>query len=421
MKKIQLKSLDETILYEKLPCGLEVYLLNRINSKNFYASISTKYGSSTIKYKNNDKVYDIIPGSAHFLEHKVMNYTSNKKAFDMMNNLGSLANAYTTDNLTNYNIFGNVRLEENLSLLYDLVMNASLTEASVNSEKGIIKEEISTNDDDIPSLLYTLLNRNMFHSSYSVNHTLGETSDIDKMDAKDLMRIYNDFYNLNNMFTVVTGSFNEEEILNHIKSYFKDYKNKPYNIKKIIEKEKDDVKVVYSEIEKNINLYKVIYGIKINTKIFSGINKVEIDNYISIILDATFGQTSYLRQSYLQNEYFISLNADYKIIDNHLLIFITASTNKPDQLLQALDNDTKKFDIDEKTFERKKKVILSNLIMSFETVEDAEDIITTEVSCYNKVIPLYAKRVKDLNYKTIKNILKNFNNKYKSSIKVLIK
>ena len=71
---------------------------------------------------------DVIPGSAHFLEHKVMALSENKEISKRINDLGSLANAWTNYRGTNYNIFGSINLIENLKLLLDIFYNTNIDE-----------------------------------------------------------------------------------------------------------------------------------------------------------------------------------------------------------------------------------------------------------------------------------------------------
>jgi len=125
MKKIKYKY-DETIYEEKLPNGFRIYLYNTNKTKNFYISVSTRFGASTLKYKKSGKTYDIPKGSAHFLEHRVMDFTKNKEAMKKIDQYGSMPNAYTTYNGTNYNIFGTENIMGNIEILLDCVFKAKI-------------------------------------------------------------------------------------------------------------------------------------------------------------------------------------------------------------------------------------------------------------------------------------------------------
>ena len=131
MKVKTFEKVDEKVYYEKLDNGLQVFLYPTKKTKNFYITISVKYGGKINKYKVNNKIYDVIPGSAHFLEHKVMALSENKEITKRINELGSLANAWTNYDGTNYNIFGSINLKENLRILLDIFYNTNINEKNV--------------------------------------------------------------------------------------------------------------------------------------------------------------------------------------------------------------------------------------------------------------------------------------------------
>ena len=106
MIKKTFEKVNAELSIEKLKNGIDVYLYKTDTTKNFYLTISVKYGACVTKYKTNNEIIDVIPGSAHFLEHKVMALSENKEISKRINDLGSLANAWTSYYGTNYNIFG---------------------------------------------------------------------------------------------------------------------------------------------------------------------------------------------------------------------------------------------------------------------------------------------------------------------------
>ena len=114
MIKKTFERVDEELFIEKLDNGITIYMYPTKKTKNFYLSISVKYGACVERYKVSNKVYDVIPGSAHFLDHKVMALSENIEVSKKINELGSLANAWTSYRGTNYNIFGSINIKENL-------------------------------------------------------------------------------------------------------------------------------------------------------------------------------------------------------------------------------------------------------------------------------------------------------------------
>lgn len=404
------KKVDEKIYTEKLDNGLEVYLYKTDKTKNFYITISVKYGARITKYKKGNKVVDVIPGSAHFLEHKVMALSENKEISKRINDLGSLANAWTSYYGTNYNIFGSINLIENLKLLLDIFYNTNITEKSVEEEKGIIGEEIDMYKDQIDSLMYTKLFDNLFNKSYSKHTVVGEREDIAKITAKSLNNVYNDYYVPNNTFIVVTGNFDIEEVMTTIKEYMKKLNQKPKELpKRIKEKEAETVSIPYEEIKKDMENTRVKYAIKMKKNIFGIKDDNILKDYLGIILSNNFSATSELFERYKDNEIVIGMNYGINVIDDYLIININALTNDGNKFIENIEKDIKKLKINEEEFERKKKKYLKSYILDFDNIEDVEYLISLSLMMDGKIDYNEYDKLVNLNYKEANRIMKLIN------------
>ena len=253
--------------------------------------------------------------------------------------------------------------------------------------------------------MYEKIKYNLYFKDYPKNNVLGEKEDINKIDYKSLLKIYKDFYNLNNSFIVVTGNFNKNEVLNYIKDYFSKIKRiKKFNAKINKIKEKEDIKISYEEINKQIEEPRVFFGYKISKKIFPKMNNIKLINYLEIMMSSKLGTTSSLYEKYKNNEIIVSISYSVVDLDNYFVIIIEALTNNPNEFINNLKNDILNYKTDEETFERKKKVIINNLIMSFENIEDVENIITTQIFNYNKIYNNIYDIIKNLDYKEMKKV-----------------
>ena len=170
---------DEEIYESTLDNGLKIYLYPTNKTKNFYITVSTHFGSEVMSYKKGDKKYEVTKGSAHFLEHRVMDFTKNKDAMEKINEFGSIVNAYTTYNGTNYNLFGHDNIYENMELLFDRVFKADIKKEDVENERGIILEEYNMYFDDPYFLLHNNLNQNIFQKSFIKYPVLGTKEGIE--------------------------------------------------------------------------------------------------------------------------------------------------------------------------------------------------------------------------------------------------
>ncbi len=413
MKIKTFKKVDEKVYTEKLDNGLEVYLYKTDKTKNFYITISVKYGARITKYKVGNRVVDVIPGSAHFLEHKVMALSENKAISKRINDLGSLANAWTSYYGTNYNIFGSINLIENLKLLLDIFYNTNINEKSVNEEKGIIGEEIDMYKDQIDSLMYSKLFDNLFNKSYSKNTVVGEREDIANITAKSLNEIYNDYYVPNNTFIIVTGNFDIDEVMNTIKDYMKNIKVKPKELpKRIKERDKEIVNIPYEEIKKDMENTRVKYAIKMKKNIFGIKDDNILKDYLGLILSNNFSATSELFERYKDNDIVIGMSYGVNIIDDYLIININALTNDGNRFIDNIKEDIKKLKLNEEEFERKKKKYLKSYILDFDNIEDVEYLLSLSLMIDNKIDYNECDKLIALNYKEASRIMKliNFDN-----------
>lgn len=420
MIKKTFEKVRENVYYEKLENGVEVYLYPTDKTKNFYLSISVKYGARINKYKVNNKVYDIIPGSAHFLEHKVMALSENPEISKRINDLGSLANAWTSYYGTNYNIFGSIKLRENLKLLLDIFYNIDINEKCVNEEKGIIGEEIDMYKDQIDSYMSNKILSNLFHNSYIKKTVVGEREDIEKITAKSLNRIYKDYYGTNNTFIVVTGNFDKDIILEDIKEYMKNVKsNKKQLPKRIKKKDKETVCISYEEIKKDMRNDRVKCAFKIDKKRFNIKNDNLLRYYINIILSNNFSATSKLYEQYKNEEIIINMGSNVNIIDDYVIIGVSALTKDANIFIDRIKEDILNISIDEINFERKKKLFLKTYILDFDNIEDVEYNISSSVMLEDKVNFNEYSMIKDMKYSVAKDIINNLDFKNYSIIRTI--
>lgn len=409
MIKKTFEKVDEELFIETLDNGITVYMYPTKKTKNFYLSISVKYGACVEKYKVGNKVFDIIPGSAHFLEHKVMALSENVEISKKINELGSLANAWTSYRGTNYNIFGSINIKENLRILLELFYHPDITDESVEKEKGIIGEEIDMYKDNIDRNMYDHLYKNLFNNSFMRNTVVGERSDIEKITKESLMTVYNNFYIPKNTFIIVTGDFDTKEIIEEIKEYLShlDLPNK--EIPKII-KEKDDkkVSVPYEEITKNTEDVRVKLGIKIPRKNFAIKDNDLLRIYLNIIMSNNFSATSELFEKYKNENIVISIGSGINIIDDYVIIGISAFTNDGNLFIERIKKDINKLKLTKSDFERKKKLYLKGYICDFDNIEDVEYIICESIMLDEGLSYNDYSRINNMTYEEANKILKSF-------------
>lgn len=417
MKKIKY-NYDEEVIEETLENGLKLYLYKTDKTKNFYITVSTHFGAEVMSYKKNNKTYEVTKGSAHFLEHRVMDFTKNKEAMEKINEYGSIVNAYTTYNGTNYNIFGSINLLENMELLFDRVFKANIKAEDVENERGIIMEEYGMYFDDPYFLLHNNLNENVFHKAFLKFPVLGTKEGIETVKTEELKRLYKDFYTPDNMFIVVTGNFDINEVINYIKEYTKFLKKSSSKTQIIKPKELETVETEYEELSLPVTEPKIIIGYKV--KIPNEIDTLKYRIMLGMILNNEFGSTGDTYEE-LNKKGIKRFNYGTETADKYILIYFKASTDKTEEFLNIIEKQIKKLKLDEKDLERKKRGKLSTLILSFEDIMQIEDNLTTDILTYNKPINTRDEITKSITLKDIKEVIKNIDINNKSILKIICK
>lgn len=388
MKTIKLNGVDEVIYYKKLDNGLDVYLYNKEDANNNYVTFTTKFGSIYNEFTpiGKSKMIKVPNGIAHFLEHKVFAQEEDPQPDEFFAESGALSNAYTTFKNTTYLFSGPSKLKENICFLLDYVQQPYFTDDNVDSEKGIITQEIHMCDDNPQDVMYEHIRKNAFYNNPFKNSIIGTVEDINSITKETLFTCYNTFYHPENMFLVVTGNFDPNEIINSIEENQKQKQFKKLdkiNIKEY--KEKDTVVKEKEIIDSNTEISKVSYNIKISLKNLN-ISKRKYNIYLFIIFSLLFDESSIFDEE-AKKEKIITNTLYLNILncDTHALISLINETNCYDQLLDKIKETLKNINIKEEDLERKKKVLISNEIFSFENLEVINEMIIDNVIFENKI------------------------------------
>lgn len=415
MEKIKINGVEEDIYYEKLNNGLDVYLYSKEGIYSNYVTFTTKYGSIYNEFTptSEDKMKTFPKGIAHFLEHKVFAQKDGPQPMEFFAKSGSICNAYTTFRNTTYLFYATNSLEENINYLLDYVQNIYLTDESVENEKRIISEEIHMYEDQPSEVLNEKIRQNALFDNPYKDSIIATVDDINKITKEDLEVCYHTFYHPSNMFLVVTGCFDIDKVMSCIRENQSKKKFRPFDeikIKKINEK---DTIVKEKEIIKSpTDIPKVSYTIKIPIKNFK-ISRRKLHLYMFILFSSLFDETSSFDEMLKKN--FIINNTTYISLINtnsHLLISLINETKNYQEFLDKVKENLKNIKIDEKDFNRKKKVLISNELFAYDSVENINDIIIDNIIYDNKIEENPIDVIKSLTVKELLNLVKliDFNN-----------
>lgn len=418
MKKINMTNLNLDLYEETLSNGLKAFYLNIPNTKEYKISLVVKYGSENKDFYLNNELKKPPKGIAHFLEHKVFEMEDKSDPFEFFSKTNTYANAYTFYDKTSYYIEGNKKFDENLKYLLYYVLNPYFTNENVEKEKNIIAQEIKMREDNPEIRNYNNLKKTLYQKSTRKDDLGGEVSDIMQITKEDLFDCYNAFYKAENMFIVITGNFNKEKaskILNETKFINNN------QLKIIKEKEPLEVNIKEKTIKDNLEIGRLYMGFKMSKEKISNLETHIIKLYLDVLLSLLFSpSTKFYNNLYLKNE--IKYIVSYTQIDGDLItIEINSKAYKVNKIKNKILKYLNNINIKEKDFERIKKVLIVQVIEDSENLKEMAEKILDDYIQYNKVITNEIEIIKNLDYKTMINIINKLDFSNYSILKVVKK
>src|SRR6476659_11457808 len=227
MEKISFDQLQEELYYEKLPNGLNVYILPKKGFNKTFATFTTKYGSVDNHFVplRKEEFTKVPDGIAHFLEHKLFE-KEDGDVFQQFSRQGASANAFTSFTRTAYLFSSTSNVEQNLETLMNFVQEPYFSEKTVEKEKGIIGQEITMYDDNHDWRLYYGVIQNLYENHPVRIDIAGTIESISHINKDLLYECYNTFYHPSNMLLFVVGPVDATKVMEQIKE---NQNNKTYN------------------------------------------------------------------------------------------------------------------------------------------------------------------------------------------------
>lgn len=370
MRRIDFAQIQETLYYEKLKNGLDVYILPKQDFNKTYATFTTKYGSidNTFQVPGKEKV-SVPDGIAHFLEHKMFEQPSGEDVFQEFSRQGASANAFTSFTRTAYLFSCTDQVGKNLTTLIDFVQTPYFTDQNVEKEKGIIGQEIRMYDDNPDWRSYFGLIEAMYQRHPVKIDIAGTVESISKITKEMLYTCYETFYHPSNMLLFVVGAVDPEQTMTLIRE---NQAGKPFEpqaeIARFFEEEPDAVAKPLNEMRLSVGISKCMFGFKEGkewTQV-EGETALKQELATQIVLEALIGPATELYQS-LYDDGLIDDNFgfDYSLERGFGFSLIGGDTPDPDRLLERIKQELPQAvdkGIPQETFDRiRKKKLGSNL------------------------------------------------------------
>ncbi len=162
-------------------------------------------------------------GASHFIEHLLFKGTSefsDEALARKIDWLGGRFNAYTAKEYTC--LYAHVLDEsaaEGLELIFKMITDSVFPEKAVDSERGVILEEINMYDDSPEDLAMDAIVSGVFADSPLRFNILGTKQTVSDFKREELLAFAKKYYAPERMILSVGGSFDENEIIELAEKY----------------------------------------------------------------------------------------------------------------------------------------------------------------------------------------------------------
>lgn len=200
-------------------CGLQ-YAVRKSGSAVGYCALSIRCGT------RDEKGYH--SGIAHFVEHTIFKGTHKRSASVIngyLDRLGGELNAFTTkEEIVIHATVLKEDLQKASALLFELATCATFPEHEVNTEKGVVIDEIHSYKDTPSEDIYDRFEEMLFEGHPLSSPILGTTASVKKITSEELIRFVREKFTPERMaFTVVADIDEkkmEKDVLKLIDTFF---------------------------------------------------------------------------------------------------------------------------------------------------------------------------------------------------------
>lgn len=375
MDKTYYEHIDETIYSEKLPNGLQVFLLPKQEMSKTFGIFCTNYGSidHTFTPIGETEQITVPDGVAHFLEHKLFE-KKDRDVFTDFSNQGASANAFTSFTKTAYLFSATNNIEKNVKTLLDFVQDPYFSDESVEKEKGIIAQEIKMYDDqpDWRSFMGTL--QTMFKNHPITIDIAGTVDSIHTITKDHLYTCYHTFYHPENMILFIAGNFEPNQMSQLIRDNQTSKTFEPLKeLRTQYPKEPEHAYMDEKTIHMPVSIPKCTVGIKESVKPLEKEEFLKKDLLQQMILDHYFSKGGKFYQilyeeNLIDNSFFYQTTLE----KNFGYSLIGGNTDKPDEFIQRMKEllmSVKGEQLTEADVDRMKKRKIGQVLRSMNSLE----------------------------------------------------
>ena len=300
MNQVISNKYKETYYEETLENGLKVVIWHKPNYEKSHFMLATPLGALDIEQVDESgKPYTFEAGIAHFLEHKMFE-NGDTDVMTLFSQMGASDNAFTSYTETAYHFTTSQDPIEPLNLLLDFVQQLSISDESVEKEKGIIIQELQMYQQMSDSRLINETFSSLFHN-HPFKHDVGGTVEtVNRITKESLELCYKINYHPSTMILVGVTGKDVEPIFKSIKENQKKKHFEPISsvTRKIVDEphtvKREEFHFNMDVTTPKINIAYKMEGIK------DPIHRLKMEWALKIILDCHFSSLNTKYQTWLE-------------------------------------------------------------------------------------------------------------------------
>lgn len=349
-----LKQLEKTHVFQT-PSGMKVTILYKPDFKQQSMIVGVPFGGiNSNVYDEQHQLYK--PGLAHFLEHKLFESESGD-IMAQFSQLGAQVNAFTSYQETCYYFNTTTKFKEASNLLLDLVSECSLSEESVEKEKGIIISELSMYEAMVDQALVKNLYKSLYHHHPIIHDIGGSKQSVTEINLTQLMDAFHRFYHPSLMQCVCVTNEPIESVEAMILAHpLSSNLKEKFSVKEEPIIEPREVAFKEINVSMDIEVAKGVYALKLDAHAGNPMNNVLKQFALRFLLEATFSELNPLYQQWLDeeliNDYF---DMDVDVSQNYSYIAFLCEHEHLDEVFNWIETTLQSVDLDEVTLNQLKR------------------------------------------------------------------
>ncbi len=207
-----------TVTSSELPGGLRVVTESVPGARS--ASVGVWVGVGSVDETPR------LAGASHYLEHllfKGTKYRTGYEIADAVDAVGGELNAFTSHEYTCF--YARILADEAklaVGLVCEVVLDATIAAADVDTERMVILEEIAMRDDDPEDTLADVFAAAVFAGHPIASPVIGTVETISAMSRTQVAGYYHRRYSLDKMVVAVAGGVDHGDVLRWVRAAFRE-------------------------------------------------------------------------------------------------------------------------------------------------------------------------------------------------------